>query len=54
MSTSRANFTVLWDNDGVLIDTEGLYFEATRTVPRSLGIELTQADFKEISLRPGR
>jgi len=21
---------ILWDNDGVLVDTEGLFFEATR------------------------
>ena len=25
-------FTILWDNDGVLVDTEGLYFRATQTV----------------------
>ncbi len=24
--------TILWDNDGVLVDTEELYFEATRQV----------------------
>ena len=23
---------ILWDNDGVLVDTESLYFEATRAV----------------------
>jgi len=25
-------FTILWDSDGVLVDTEGLYFRATPTV----------------------
>ncbi len=26
------SFTVLWDNDGVLVDTEGLYYRPTREV----------------------
>ena len=46
-------FTVLWDNDGVLVDTEGLYFRATREVLASVGIDLTPEQFKEISLRRG-
>lgn len=46
-------FTVLWDNDGVLVDTEGLYFRATREVLASIGIDLTSEQFKEISLRRG-
>lgn len=46
-------FTVLWDNDGVLLDTEGLYFRATMEVLRSVGIDLTPEQFKEISLRRG-
>ncbi len=47
-------FTVLWDNDGVLVDTEGLYFQATKTVLKTLGIDLTPDQFKEISLRRGQ
>jgi len=35
-------FTILWDNDGVLVDTEGLYFRATQTVLHPIGIELTE------------
>src|SRR5690349_14393675 len=31
---------LLWDNDGVLVDTEGLYFQATREVLASVGVEL--------------
>jgi len=31
-------FTVLWDNDGVLVDTEHLYFHATQTVLQTVGI----------------
>jgi HAD superfamily hydrolase (TIGR01509 family) len=45
--------TVLWDNDGVLVDTEGLYFQACKEVLRSVGIDLTLDQFKEISLRRG-
>lgn len=46
-------FTILWDNDGVLVDTEGMYFQACREVLGSIGIDLTLAQFKEISLRRG-
>jgi len=46
-------FTVLWDNDGVLVDTEGLYFRATQAALADVGVELTAEQFKEISLRRG-
>ena len=46
-------FTTLWDNDGVLVDTEGLYFRATQTVLQTVDIQLTPEQFKEISLRLG-
>lgn len=45
---------VLFDNDGVLVDTESLYFEAGRTTLAEIGIALTLADYQEISLRHGR
>jgi HAD superfamily hydrolase (TIGR01509 family) len=45
---------ILWDNDGVLVDTEHLYFEATRFVLRELGVELSEAHFVELSLGVGR
>ena len=45
--------TILWDNDGVLVDTEGLYFRATQEVLRTVGVHLTADQFKEISLRRG-
>ena len=45
---------ILWDNDGVLVDTEYLFFEATRDGLRSLDIELSLDQFKEISLSEGR
>ena len=45
---------ILWDNDGVLVDTEGLYFQAGREIMATQGIELTQEDFVEQSLQKGR
>ncbi|MFI5317495.1 MAG: HAD family hydrolase [Myxococcota bacterium] len=44
---------IFWDNDGVLVDTEHLYFEATREAVRPLGVELAESDFVELSLRQG-
>jgi len=32
---------ILWDNDGVLVDTERWYFQATREVFAEVGVELT-------------
>ena len=45
--------TILWDNDGVLVDTEGMYFQACQEALGSIGIGLTLEQFKEISLRRG-
>jgi HAD superfamily hydrolase (TIGR01509 family) len=44
---------LLWDNDGVLVDTEPLYFRATREILAGVGIELDEARYIEISLRRG-
>ena len=44
---------ILWDNDGVLVDTEELYFRATRELLAELGIALSEADFIDVSLRRG-
>ena len=52
-SQAHLMFTILWDNDGVLVDTEGLYFQATQTVLQEISIDLTVEQFKEISLRRG-
>jgi hypothetical protein len=38
---------ILWDNDGVLVDTERWYFKATREVLAEVGIELTEALYFE-------
>lgn len=36
---------ILWDNDGVLVDTERLFYEANRELFRPLGLELTERHF---------
>ena len=41
---------ILWDNDGVLVDTEGLYFQACRETLERLGIRLSEARFIELVL----
>ena len=45
---------VFWDNDGVLVDTEGLYFDATCAVLAQAGCALSREQFIELSLRQGR
>jgi HAD superfamily hydrolase (TIGR01509 family) len=44
---------ILFDNDGVLVDTEGLYFRANREVLAGIGVELDQAAYVELFLREG-
>ena len=45
---------VFWDNDGVLVDTEHLYFQATKQVLASAGVELTEQEYVELFLVQGR
>ena len=45
---------ILWDNDGVLVDTECLFFESTRTILATIGIELSLEQFLDFSMRQGR
>jgi HAD superfamily hydrolase (TIGR01509 family) len=45
---------ILWDNDGVLVDTERWYFEATREVLAKVGVSLTiQLYFEHFLVRSG-
>jgi HAD superfamily hydrolase (TIGR01509 family) len=44
---------IFWDNDGVLVDTEHLYFRATAETLHAAGIALSRESFIEISLRQG-
>ena len=45
---------ILWDNDGVLVDTEPLFFESTRRTLARVGIELSLQQFLVLSMRQGR
>ena len=44
---------ILFDNDGVLVDTEALYFRANREALASVGVELDEATYIEYFLREG-
>jgi HAD superfamily hydrolase (TIGR01509 family) len=45
---------ILWDNDGVLVDTEHLYFQATQRVLASAGVSLTEQQYIDHFLVEGR
>lgn len=49
-----ATKAIFWDNDGVLVETEQLYYEATRDVLAEVDIDLTPALYKELFLIQGR
>ncbi len=42
---------IFWDNDGVLVDTERLYYEANRRILLRYGVELDRATFVEYFLK---
>lgn len=44
---------IFWDNDGVLVDTEGLFFRANQETLAGVGITLRWEQFEEISLTHG-
>jgi len=44
---------IFWDNDGVLVDTERLYFRATQQVLATVGIPLTTAQYIDLFLVQG-
>lgn len=44
---------LLWDNDGVLVDTERWYFDSTREALARLGVELGAARYLEIMASGG-
>jgi len=45
---------ILWDNDGVLVDTERLFYEANRELFRPLGLELSEQHFFDWYLADNR
>ncbi len=46
--------TILWDHDGVLVDTEALYFRATREVLAQVGVDLTAEQYRQFLLVESR
>ncbi len=44
---------ILWDNDGVLVDTEKWFFEANRLELAAIGVTATWAQFEEINQKHG-
>jgi HAD superfamily hydrolase (TIGR01509 family) len=45
---------IFWDNDGILVDTEHLYYQACRETLQRVGIELSLPDFVRLTLDLGR
>ncbi len=45
---------IFWDNDGVLVDTEWLFFRATRESMAQIGVDVTQEQYVEAVLKSGR
>jgi HAD superfamily hydrolase (TIGR01509 family) len=55
MAMSKKNIKwIFFDNDGILVDTESLYFQANREVLGSIGIDLTKELFVQVSMQQGR
>ena len=44
---------IFWDNDGVLMATEHLYYQANAEALARVGVELTQEEYRRISLCQG-
>jgi HAD superfamily hydrolase (TIGR01509 family) len=53
-SGSDAVKAIFWDNDGVLVDTEQLYFRVTQQVLASVDVPLTEDQYVELFLVQGR
>jgi beta-phosphoglucomutase-like phosphatase (HAD superfamily) len=45
---------ILWDNDGVLVDTARLYLRATREALATVGVDLTRELYIELFLYQGK
>jgi HAD superfamily hydrolase (TIGR01509 family) len=45
---------ILWDNDGVLVDTERLYYQATREMIARVGVDLSIDLYRQLLLVEGR
>jgi len=45
---------IFWDNDGILVDTEALYYQANRDILSTIDIRLTPEQYRSISLDQGQ
>ena len=45
---------IFWDNDGILVDTEHLYYQASREALEQVGVQLSLADFVTLTLDLGQ
>ncbi len=45
---------IFWDNDGVLVNTEHLYFMATKQILATVGVDLTREQYGELFLTQSR
>ena len=57
MSRSRSGSparALLWDNDGVLVDTEPLFFRATCEILEGTGISVSRELYVDYAMRHGR
>jgi HAD superfamily hydrolase (TIGR01509 family) len=45
---------VFWDNDGVLVDSERLYFRSTQQVLQSVGVDLSLERYRGLYLKESR
>jgi HAD superfamily hydrolase (TIGR01509 family) len=53
MFALKSKKAILWDNDGVLVDTEKYFYEAARVVLKKAGIDFTKQMFTEYILVKG-
>lgn len=54
MTARRAPRALLWDNDGVLVDSEKLFFQATREIFVRFEVEVTEELYVDYVMRRGR
>jgi HAD superfamily hydrolase (TIGR01509 family) len=51
---ASATKAIFWDNDGVLVNTEHIYFQATQRILATIGISLTPEQYLQMFLVQGK
>ena len=54
MTACGAPRALLWDNDGVLVDSEVLFLQASREILAGYDVEVTEDLYVDFSMRKGR